>query len=525
MEKQKEKGVGVLEFHKPNGGGTYICSRNEYKRIYQNKEQIQVDFIDSLQSGDIDLQQFVEFIVSLMCEYVGEDGIKYFRLPSVRITNMGVEDAYYMFENNEIGISAGLFLQLTSSTNPSLNLLKLVDNVGHEMTHYKQFYNIVKKLLQDHNAHIEENEFFIQDDSIFDEWTLKVIRATLDMQTSKKIKKVDYDNLGLALNYNKYYLALCEKQARNGGMLFQNKMMSKWENTSIASSCVWGRMKKLHQKKYLQKTEQAYLKYAIKFNRSITNKFFELVPNLEELKRNSDLFHYRQNLLSKAIEELYTMSDEAILKSFWQAVRDGNDVMLPVLIDLIAERFPLEQTEKIMSKTLSFISKQSVLKQMDMTPAFVNILLSWTGFTSREIAQILYKSLEIRNVQMVEQFLSKKGNRAFVEKTVAHLVYRLIDVFDNAMLSIRRFESKIESECEESETLTKAEIIQHGQDLNYLLKICDILLPYLKKENFLHTEINRYHDCINKHLRKVIKHVKIVAKKNLVLSQNQENET
>lgn len=476
-----------------------LCTKKDYKRIFQNKDALQVDFINKLQTDKVNKAEMAEFLVSLMCEFVGQNGIKYFELPSLQIVDLDIGNGYYDSENNVILISSSYFEEFNKFACPSLVFLKLVDTLGHEMTHFKQFYALIQRLQKDHTADIENNEFFTQDDEIFDEWTLKAIRATLDNETSKKIRNTSYRSLEVSLNYNKYYLALCEKQARNGGRAFQNRMMDKWENSHIIKNAMWLRAQKLHKKGFLEKADKSYMKNAIKYDRAVTSKFFLLVPYLEMLKRSTDKFHFRQHVMTKAIKALKAMSKTDLVKAYWQAVRDGNDVMLPFFVDIMAERLPVKALEKIMDKTMKIMTKPNASKSFEKTIAYLNILLRWPDYDSTEIATFLYRAIENRNGDCVELFFKACQRKDFAKKTASHLSHHLMDIYERSVDTIERLSPKLE-ELEGEYTVTPR-MKQYREDFEFLANICKIILPFLTKGDCSYVEFSRFQLIFDKHLK------------------------
>lgn len=483
-----------------------LCTKKDYKRIFQNKEAIQIDFINKLQTGKINQNDMAEFIVSLMCEFASKDGIKYFMLPSLQIADLDRYSGFYDSENNAILVSSSYFEQLKLFACPSLVFLKLVDTVGHEMTHFKQFYTLLQRLQKDHTADIQKDVFFTQDDELFDEWTLKVIRATLDSATSREIRNTSYRSLETSLNYNRYYLSLCEKQARNGGNAFQKKMMAKWENCPIIKNTMWLRAQKLHKKGFLEKAEKACMKNAIKFERAVTKKFMLLVPYLEMLKQNTDDYHFRQRIMTKAIDALKVMPKGDLIKAYWQAVRDGNDVMLPFLIDVMGDRLSDCELEKIMGQTIKAISKPSEQVPLEKTTAYINILLRWPKFAEKDVAKFLYNAIEHHNADCAELFFKACSKKEFANKTAAHLSHLLMNVFERSAENIRRLAPKLEK-LEDGYIVTP-KMKQYKEEFEFLSEVCKIILPYLTKGECSYVEFSRYNLIFDNHLKLLNKIIK-----------------
>lgn len=399
------------------------CSKKEYKMIYLKKDEIQRDFIENMLVGKITYRDYTMFIVSLMCEFVdNQKGMPYFALPALDIEEDENVEGRFDIVENKVFLADYFFEYLYSAKNPAMVFMKLVDTVGHEMTHYKQFRRLCNKLKKKHDAKIINDPFFTQDDELFDEWTIKVLRPTLSRHDAKRIRYANYELLQKILNYNHYFFAKSEVEARKGGLVFLDKMMARWKEWDVSQTFVWKRILRLQKSEYFKKLENSHLKSSHKLKRKLSNKFLYLVPNLEETKRLSDEKHLRQNLLTKSLQNLESKSDIDIKHAILNAVCDGNDVMLPYLIDFAIERFSPKDVKSFMDKMLKIILKNSICYDPSKSSAHVNMILQWSGYSPVQIAEYLFKSVESQNTESVFLFFKLCKDKGLTDSVACHVV-------------------------------------------------------------------------------------------------------
>lgn len=475
------------------------CEKQKYKQIFKNKDQIQVDFInkyltehDKLMPDDL-----MGFVVSLMCEFVGEEKIRYFDLPNVRLENLNLAEAYYDFWHNKIALSSGAYLMLTSEYSSPFDLLDLIDNVGHEMTHFIQFSKLVNRLAKKHDFKIEDEPLFNFEDNILDGKMLQAMRATLDKDTAKKISGLTHEEVAFSANFNRYYLSVHERQARRGGIEFQNKMISKWKECSIEQTKLWKKIQKINEKGVFERKERGMLKSTKKYDRVIASKLTKLVPDLENLNEilNKDDLH--KYVVKCAELELKQMSVENLIYSYWQAIKSGNKVMISSLIDVLEEKLTPKQKDEIIRKTIKLLSKGKSYRE-GRTSVYADVLLKWSDLDPITISFVLYNSVNNMDLMCLDEYLKKMKVCEFSQQVITCLADALAEIYKQNIENFEEYYSKLQKLLEKRNPLNEIEIDEYKDKISFMVELCDKLLPYLSKFDYRKEEYSSYRESCEK---------------------------
>lgn len=497
------------------------CKKQEYKQIFKNKGQIQVEFINKYLKNDVTPDDLMKFIVSLMCEFVGKDDVRYFDLPIVRFKNLPLGDGYYDVWKNEIAISASSFVYLDNSSPHSF--LDIVDCIGHEMTHFIQFQKLFKRYLLDHRFKIERQQLFVHDDNIFDEWMLQAVRSTLDKDTARRIRGLTHEELATSVNFNKYLLDKHEKQARKGAVEFQDKIMAKWKNEPIENSKLWRNIQKVHKRGTYAKREKGILKSANKYDRVIAGKFLSFEPNLEVLKFDLKIDDVHEHIMNRSILALKELPIKDLIYSYWQAIESCNGVMITYLMDIISERLPKIKLQEVMQKTFKILCRNSSYGYGKDSAVYADILLHWTKLAPEETAYVLYKSIYNTDINCLDTYLRKMKCDDFSKEVIINLINMLLEIYEDRLNLFESERKLFQYVFEGNATINEIELKLYKEELKFLVNVCDKLLPYLSKFNYNHEIFSNYHEKFSNHIHLICKVLK-PPKTILNDVNNQENE-
>lgn len=475
------------------------CYKQDYKYIFKNKDKIQVDFINKYLKEDVTPDDLIKFIVALTCEFVGEERVRYFQLPNIRFENLNLGEAYYSFWENKIAVSANCYSSLTLNKHP-YDFLDLVDNIGHEMTHFMQYCKLINRLATNHREYLDDNSLFMFDDNLFDEWMLQVIRPTLDKNTAKKVKGLTAEELAFTINFNNYYLSAHEKSARLGSVEFQNKMMAKWSKEPIEQTKLWLKIQKLHKKSVFEKQNNGMLKSTKKYDRAIASKFLTFVPDLEKLKYNLQKEEFREHILNESVIAIKNLSPENLVYSYWEAIKGCNEIMISTLIDTMSRNLPQEQFEEVMQKTFVYLSKNKNAYRYDKnTGAYADVLLCRTGFDAKKVAYILFTSVFNMNIECLDAYLRKMKPCRFFEEVIKELVDFLTYIYEEKMAMIERDYPLYQQYLEEGRNVDATKMRMIKEKFAFCIKVADELLPYLSKFEYHYEEFKNYRDAFEKY--------------------------
>lgn len=469
-----------------------LFDNKEYKRIYQNKDEVELAFINKIMTDKISRDDVIEFTIALMSDMIEGSEYKYFEVPTLKVENID-EKALYRFWDNTIVLSEDILFSFTKFPEPSFLFLDFVDTIGHEMTHYLQFRKILERVEKDHNASIENDEYFTQDDDLFDDFSLKTIRAALPPKVSHSIKNSTYKELEFSLNYNRYFLSRDEKQARKGGICFLDKMMTRWINADIKDCRMWKRAKKLYCQRYLKMEDDRAMKSQIKLAKKLTSEFMVLFPDLEELKATNETLSYRRMLLAGSCYALTQMTTRELLKAYKQAFNDGNDVMLPFIVQMLEDRLPKDKMDKLMDESLQLIAKDS--ERADTSAqAYASILLTWSGYSPSDVANCLCDDMDKYNLRLTKNYLHSCPKGDFYNEVIDNLVALVSVGIDMTIKEISDSEDELRSLHGEY-TLTK-EFVDTMQKIGFQIDICNTLADYIDHNNPKYAQMRAYEDVL-----------------------------